>query len=141
VSINVFTPLTSRHVWNLGAPFKSKAIWDGVVENGKKLASWKIYLSKGGALLIRSTLSSIPSYFLSLFPLLVDIARRLELLQRDFLWDGPGREPILHLVNWKTVCCPVPRGGLGIKNLMLFDKALIGKWLWRFGHEENSLWR
>lgn len=45
----------------LGAPFKSKAIWDKVVEKMKKRqASWnKIYLSKGERLtLIKSTLSS-----------------------------------------------------------------------------------
>jgi hypothetical protein len=50
----------------LGAPFKSKAIWDGVIEKMEKmLASWKkIYLSEGGRLtLIKSTLSSFPLIF------------------------------------------------------------------------------
>jgi hypothetical protein len=111
----------------LGASFKLRAIWDGVIEKmEKRLASWKkIYLSKGG----RSTLSSLPTCFLSLFPLLVGIARRLECLQRDFLWDGLGGDPKIHLVNWKTVCNPISSRGLGIKNLMVFNKALLGKWL------------
>jgi hypothetical protein len=65
----------------------------------------------------------------------------LECLQIDFLWDGPSGEFEMHLVNWKIICSPIPRGGLGIENIMLFNKALVGKWLWRFGQEENSLWR
>jgi hypothetical protein len=29
---------------------------------------------------------------------------------------------------------------LGVKNLMLFLKALLGKWLWKFVEEDKSLW-
>jgi hypothetical protein len=110
----------------LGAPFKSKAICDGVVEKmEKRLASWKkIYLSRGSCLtLIKSTLSILAMY-LSLFHLLAGIAKRLESIQRDFLWNGFDGERKLHLVKWKTVCSPIPRGGLGVKNLMFFNKAL-----------------
>jgi hypothetical protein len=45
------------------------------------------------------------------------------------------------LVNWKTVCSPIARGGLGFKNLTLFNKALLGKWIWRFGNEKDYLCR
>jgi hypothetical protein len=71
----------------LGAPFKSKAIWDGVIEKmEKRLASWKkIYLSKGGCLtLIKSTLSSILTYFLSLYPLPAGLAKRLRVFREIF---------------------------------------------------------
>lgn len=59
---------------------------------------------------MKSMLSCLHMYFLSLFSLLVSIARRLKRLQRDFLLGGISGEPKLHLVNWKTVCSIVPRG-------------------------------
>ena len=91
--------------------------------------------------LIKSTLSSLPTYYLSLFPLPVSIARRIEKIQRDFLWSGVGDEHKFHLVNWKQVCSPIARGGLGIRNMLLFNKALLGKWLWLYVNEFDSLWR
>ena len=60
--------------------------------NGRGLAGWKrTYLSKGGK-----------------------VTKRMEKLQRDFLWNGIGGEPKIHLVNWAKVCRPLQVGGLGI---------------------------
>jgi hypothetical protein len=53
----------------LGAPFKDSTIWNPIIEKmEKRLAGWKrLYLSKGGKVtLIKSTLSNLPTYFLSL---------------------------------------------------------------------------
>ena len=65
----------------LGTSFKSVAIWNPILEKmEKKLSGWKcFYLSKGGRLmLIKNTLSSLLTYFLSLFTITKAMAARLE---------------------------------------------------------------
>jgi hypothetical protein len=84
----------------LGAPHKALSMWDSILEKiERRLAGWKkLYLSKGGRLtLLKSTLSSMPTYFMSLFPIPITVARRIELLQRNFLWDGVGDSHSYHL--------------------------------------------
>ena len=64
----------------LGAKFKDKSIWNPILEKmERKLAGWKkLYLSKGGRVtLIKSTLSNLPTYFLSLFPIPASVANRI----------------------------------------------------------------
>ena len=72
----------------LGASHKSPTIWNPILEKIKrKLARWKkMYLSKGGRLtLLKITLSSLPTYFLSLFTISTHVVNKIERLQRDFL--------------------------------------------------------
>ena len=114
-----------------GRPFKSKVVWDSVEERFQnRLAMWKRqYISKGGRLtLIRSTLSSLLIYFMSLFFLPRKVRLRLEKIQRDFLWGGGALEQRPHLVRWNLVCLERKKGGLGVRNLALMNKALLGKW-------------
>ncbi|RVW61463.1 putative ribonuclease H protein [Vitis vinifera] len=127
----------------LGAPFKSSGVWDGIEERFKKrLAMWKRqYISKGGRItLIRSTLSNLPIYFMSIFQIPRAVRIRLEKIQRDFLWGGGALEQKPHLVRWSIVCDDKGKGGLGVKSLGLFNKALLGKWAWRFANEKTALW-
>ncbi|KAK9988965.1 hypothetical protein SO802_029204 [Lithocarpus litseifolius] len=124
----------------LGASHNSPSIWNPILEKMERsLVGWKkLYLSKGGRLtLLKSTLSSLPTYFLSLFTIPTHVTNKIEKLQRDFLWGGSK----FHLVGWDKVCTPIANGGLGIRKLTTFNKALLGKWLWRFGMEEDRLWR
>ena len=115
----------------LGAPYKSSRVWEGVEERFKKwLALWKRhYLLKGGRqTLIKSTLSSLAIYFMSLFVIPKRVAAKLEKIQRDFLWGGGELEKKPYLINWSIVCLEKLNGGLGFKSLHLFNKALLDKW-------------
>ena len=128
----------------LGASFKVSAVWNPILEKiEQRLTGWqRLYLSKGGCLtLLKSMLSSLPTYFLSLFTIPKHVVERIEKLQRNFLWGGLRDGFKHHLVGWNNVCCPLANGGLGVRRVDVINRALLGKWLWRFGREDNNLLR
>ena len=104
----------------LGTLYKIASIWNLILERmEKKLSSWKqLYLSKGGRLtLLKSTLSSLPTYYLSLFTIPKAMTTRLEHIQRNFLWDSSVKCFKYPLVAREKVCLLRELGGLGIRNL------------------------
>ena len=75
----------------LGAKFKELTIWNSILEKmEQRLASWnRLYLSKGVKVtLIKSSLPSLPTYYLSILLILGKVANRMVKLQKDFLWSG-----------------------------------------------------
>ena len=62
-------------------------LWKPVIQKFKdRLALWKRgFMSKGGRLiLIKTVISSLPTFFMSVFGIPVGMAKKIEKLQRDF---------------------------------------------------------
>ncbi|CAL5365331.1 unnamed protein product [Camellia sinensis] len=128
----------------LGANPRKKSTWKPVVEKfKKKLASWKRrFLSFAGRLtLIKSGLSNLPVYFLSIFKLPIGVAKTIDRIQSNFLWGGSEVQRKIHLVQWKEVCKSKDQGGLGVRSLSDVNICLMVKWWWRYGHQQQSLWK
>jgi len=74
-----------------------------------------ISLTRGRVTLINSVLDSIPTYFMSLFPMPAKVQNHLDKIRRDFLWEGNSKDHKFHLAKWAKVTMPKQFGGLGIK--------------------------
>ncbi|CAN0857148.1 Putative ribonuclease H protein At1g65750 [Linum grandiflorum] len=132
----------------LGLPLGSRAVngalWNPVVTKVRtRLETWKArHLSFGGRLtLVKSVLSNLPIYYLSLFRAPNSVIKAIEKIQNNFLWSGMSDSKKFHMVSWDRVKIPKRRGGLGVMDLRSMNVALLGKWLWRFGVERNAWWR
>ena len=77
--------------------------------------------------LLKNTLSSLPTYYFSLFTIPKAVATRLERIQRNFLWGSTVECFKFPLVAWKKVYLPRELGGLGVRKLVPFNQALLGK--------------
>lgn len=53
----------------------------------------------------------------------------IEKLIHAFLWSGIGEEVKFHLVGWNKFCSPTFNGCLVVRNLGVFNKVSLGKWL------------
>ena len=103
----------------LGLPLrgnpKTIGFWDPMVERiSWRLDGWKKgYLSLDGSItLIQLCLSHISSYFLSLFKIPSSMVRKIEKLQKDFLWSGVEKSKRDHLISSDLVCKSNVEGGL-----------------------------
>ncbi|XP_074298606.1 uncharacterized protein LOC141629519 [Silene latifolia] len=94
----------------------------------------------GRLVLVKAVLTTLHSYWASLFVLPKGIIAKVEAVCRNFLWDNCADYHRVPLMAWETVCKPKAKGGLGIKNLEMMNKALIGKLVNWIAEDKDIIW-
>ncbi|CAL0303504.1 unnamed protein product [Lupinus luteus] len=127
----------------VGANPRRSSMWNPIIDSfKKKLSFWqqKLFSFGGRITLLKSVLCSLPIYYFSFFKASASVIKALERIQRRFLWGRGEESKGIHWVKWETVCRSREDGGLGIKNLKLFNLSLLGKWRWRLLSDSGSMW-
>jgi hypothetical protein len=86
----------------------------------------------------------MPTHFLTVYKLPHWAEKEIDRFQHSFLWKGqdPDRVKEGHcLVKWKTCTRPRKLGGLGIKDLDRFGRALRLRWLWHYWDIVDRPWK
>ncbi|CAI8592592.1 unnamed protein product [Vicia faba] len=74
------------------------------------------------------------------FPLLKAVSKRIDVVCRTFVWTGKTDASKKSPVAWSKVCSPSKQGGLGLKNLVVWNQVTLLKCLWNICNKGDSLW-
>ncbi|GKD65820.1 RNA-directed DNA polymerase, eukaryota, reverse transcriptase zinc-binding domain protein, partial [Tanacetum coccineum] len=131
----------------LGVPLLTKKITatdcKPLVEKVKsRILDWRNKaLSYSGRLqLIASVLSAMQIYWASVFLLPKNVIYEINKLLKGFLWCQGEMSKGKAKISWKSICRPKEQGGLGIKNLQVWNEVLLIKQLWNVIAKKDTLW-
>ncbi|GJY64667.1 RNA-directed DNA polymerase, eukaryota, reverse transcriptase zinc-binding domain protein [Tanacetum coccineum] len=127
----------------VGAPMSRLNSWkETMAKVSSRLSKWKLKtLFIGGRLtLLKSVLSAIPIYHMSLFNVPAGILKDLEPIRRNFFNGIDKSERKMVWIGWDNILALKKNGGLGVSSLYATNRALLFKWVWRFLTQEPSLW-
>ncbi|KAF1889669.1 hypothetical protein Lal_00024997 [Lupinus albus] len=117
----------------VGANPRNCSTWRNVIDSvTHMLAPWKhkhIYFG-GRVVLLNFVLSNMSTYILSLYKASKKVIQKLIILQWNVLWGNNSGGRAIPWVKWSNIWKPKKHEGLGVKNLLKFNDALLGKWKW-----------
>jgi hypothetical protein len=107
----------------------------------KKVLGWmEQLLSVGGKeILIKSVAQAVPTFSMSCFKLPRGLCDHINAMLRSFWWGSKGGKRSTCWVSWEKMTQPKYAGGLGFRDIELFNLALLARQAWRLVQEPASL--
>lgn len=97
-----------------------------------RIKTWTTkFLTFAGRLrLIDSILNSMINYWLPVFLLPMKVIKAVERLCCSYLWKGLPGSALGAKVKWQKVCQPKTKRGLGLKDIVVWNKAHAARQIW-----------
>jgi hypothetical protein len=119
-----------------------RSIFNGLKERiVPRLQGWKEkFLSKAGReILIKAVAQAIPTYTMNCFRLPKTWCDEVNSLIAQYWWGQNTDKRKIHWLKWDKLCTAKEDGGIGFRNLHMFNTALLSKQCWRLLDNQQSL--
>lgn len=107
----------------------------------KRIQGWKMKLlsSAGKDTLIKAIAQAIPTYAMSCFDLTKNLCDEISRMICRYWWSQQDKERKIHWVAWPKMSSRKEKGGLGYRDLHLFNLAMLARQAWRLIQVPDSL--
>lgn len=106
-----------------------------------RIQGWqdKLLFVAGKELLIKAIAQAIPTFAMSCFHLSVGLCKDLSAMICNFWWGSSPNAKKIHWLKWSNLCLAKSKGGLGFRDLLSFNRALLSKQGWMLLSNPNSM--
>uniref|UniRef100_A0A2N9I6M1 CCHC-type domain-containing protein n=1 Tax=Fagus sylvatica TaxID=28930 RepID=A0A2N9I6M1_FAGSY len=119
-----------------------KSAFNGVKDRvGRRLQGWKEKLlsQAGREVLIKAVIQAIPTYAMSCFKFPKGLCSEISSMATRFWWGQRGLERKVHWLGKNHLSRRKSDGGMGFRELSLFNMALLARQGWRLVQYPDSL--
>ena len=97
-------------------------------------------LSRAGIeVMLKAVIQAILTYLMSCFQIPVAIYEKMRKAIANQWWGYKDGRRKMHWRSWEWISTPKALGGMGFRNMVLFNQAMLGRQCWRFLTDPTSL--
>jgi hypothetical protein len=95
----------------------------------KRIQGWKEkMLSRAGKeILIKAVAQAIPTYAMGCFDIIKELCDEISTMICRYWWSNQDSDKKMHWISWNKLTGPKGGGGLGFKDIHMFNLAMLAK--------------